>query len=63
MISSVIALHFLKCGHWVTRLCLCEALVVYISDQVRALENEMLENLQLKGLDFIPRIVIVRPDF
>ena len=35
--------------------------MVYILDQVRALENEMLENLQLQGLDFIPKIVIVRP--
>jgi hypothetical protein len=36
---------------------------VYILDQVRALENEMLENLRMQGLDFIPRIVIVRADF
>lgn len=36
--------------------------VVYILDQVRALENEMLENLQLQGLDIIPQIVIVRPN-
>lgn len=35
--------------------------VVYILDQVRALENEMLENLQLQGLDIVPKIVIVRP--
>jgi len=33
--------------------------VVYILDQVRALENEMLENLQLQGLEFIPKIVIL----
>lgn len=33
--------------------------VVYILDQVRALENEMLENLQLQGLDIIPQIVIL----
>lgn len=33
--------------------------VVYILDQVRALENEMLENLQLQGLDIIPKIVIL----
>jgi len=33
--------------------------VVYILDQVRALESEMLENLQLQGLDFIPKIVIL----
>lgn len=33
--------------------------VVYILDQVRALENEMLENLRLQGLDFKPQIVIV----
>ena len=33
--------------------------VVYILDQVRALESEMLENLQLQGLDFKPQIVIV----
>ncbi|XP_024356635.1 sucrose synthase 3 [Physcomitrium patens] len=33
--------------------------VVYILDQVRALENQMLENLQLQGLDFKPQIVIL----
>ncbi|XP_024385951.1 sucrose synthase 2 [Physcomitrium patens] len=33
--------------------------VVYILDQVRALENEMLENLQLQGLDIVPKIVIL----
>lgn len=35
------------------------AQVVYILDQVRALESEMLENLKLQGLDFKPQIVIV----
>ena len=34
--------------------------VVYILDQVRALESEMLESLQLQGLDFKPQIIIVR---
>lgn len=34
--------------------------VVYILDQVRALENEMLESLHLQGLDFKPQIIIVR---
>jgi sucrose synthase len=33
--------------------------VVYILDQVRALENQMLENLRLQGLDFKPQIVIL----
>ncbi|KAG0608275.1 hypothetical protein M758_8G093300 [Ceratodon purpureus] len=33
--------------------------VVYILDQVRALESEMLENLRLQGLDFKPQIVIL----
>lgn len=36
--------------------------VVYILDQVRALESQMLENLRLQGLDFKPQIVIVRVD-
>ncbi|KAJ8899084.1 hypothetical protein K2173_010237 [Erythroxylum novogranatense] len=33
--------------------------VVYILDQVRALENEMLLKIQKQGLDFKPRILIV----
>jgi sucrose synthase len=33
--------------------------VVYILDQVRALESQMLENLRLQGLDFKPQIVIL----
>lgn len=33
--------------------------VVYILDQVRALENEMLARIQKQGLDFTPRILIV----
>ncbi|KAL6339669.1 hypothetical protein AAG906_034754 [Vitis piasezkii] len=33
--------------------------VVYILDQVRALENEMLLRMQKQGLDVIPRILIV----
>ncbi|KAJ9171788.1 hypothetical protein P3X46_015103 [Hevea brasiliensis] len=33
--------------------------VVYILDQVRALENEMLLRIQKQGLDFKPRILIV----
>ena len=33
--------------------------VVYILDQVRALENEMLLRIQKQGLDFTPRILIV----
>ncbi|KAF2315037.1 hypothetical protein GH714_037634 [Hevea brasiliensis] len=35
------------------------ARVVYILDQVRALENEMLLRIQKQGLDFKPRILIV----
>jgi len=34
--------------------------VVYILDQVRALENEMLLRIKKQGLDFTPRILIVR---
>nr|CAA57881.1 sucrose synthase [Oxybasis rubra] len=33
--------------------------VVYILDQVRALENEMLQRIKQQGLDIIPRILIV----
>ncbi|XP_008800466.1 sucrose synthase 2 [Phoenix dactylifera] len=33
--------------------------VVYILDQVRALENEMLERIKKQGLDITPRILIV----
>lgn len=33
--------------------------VVYILDQVRALENEMLQRIKNQGLDIIPRILIV----
>ncbi|KMT05218.1 hypothetical protein BVRB_7g173620 [Beta vulgaris subsp. vulgaris] len=33
--------------------------VVYILDQVRALEAEMLQRIQQQGLDIIPRILIV----
>ena len=35
------------------------AQVVYILDQVRALENEMLLRIQKQGLDVIPKILIV----
>lgn len=33
--------------------------IVYILDQVRALENEMLLRIQKQGLDVTPRILIV----
>lgn len=33
--------------------------VVYILDQVRALENEMLLRIQKQGLEVIPKILIV----
>jgi sucrose synthase len=33
--------------------------IVYILDQVRALENEMLQRIQKQGLDVTPRILIV----
>ncbi|XP_021756725.1 sucrose synthase [Chenopodium quinoa] len=33
--------------------------VVYILDQVRALENEMLQRIKQQGLDIVPRILIV----
>jgi len=33
--------------------------VVYILDQVRALENEMLLRIKKQGLDLTPRILIV----
>ncbi|KAK7265487.1 hypothetical protein RJT34_33107 [Clitoria ternatea] len=33
--------------------------VVYILDQVRALENEMLHRIKQQGLDIIPRILII----
>jgi len=35
--------------------------VVYILDQVRALENEMLHRIKQQGLDIVPRILIVCP--
>ena len=34
--------------------------VVYILDQVRALENEMLLRIKRQGLHITPRILIVR---
>lgn len=34
--------------------------VVYILDQVRALENEMLLRIKQQGLDITPKILIVR---
>jgi sucrose synthase len=34
--------------------------IVYILDQVRALEDEIIEKLQLQGLDIKPQIVVVR---
>lgn len=33
--------------------------IVYILDQVRALENEMLLRIKQQGLDITPRILIV----
>ncbi|KAE9602510.1 hypothetical protein Lal_00050045 [Lupinus albus] len=33
--------------------------VVYILDQVRALENEMLKRIKQQGLDIVPRILII----
>lgn len=33
--------------------------VVYILDQVRALEHEMLLRIQRQGLDIIPRVLVV----
>ncbi|XLR20059.1 hypothetical protein S83_047971 [Arachis hypogaea] len=35
--------------------------VVYILDQVRALESEMLNRIKKQGLDITPRILIVSP--
>lgn len=37
----------------------CNKQIVYILDQVRALENEMLLRIQKQGLDVIPKILIV----
>jgi hypothetical protein len=33
--------------------------VVYILDQVRALESEMLENIKKQGLEIEPKILVV----
>eukprot|EP00257_Ricinus_communis_P015404 XP_015573313.1 sucrose synthase 2 isoform X3 [Ricinus communis] len=33
--------------------------IVYILDQVRALENEMVSKIRKQGLDFVPKILIV----
>lgn len=33
--------------------------VVYILDQVRAMEKEMLKNIKQQGLDIQPQIVVV----
>lgn len=41
-------------------LCLENLQVVYILDQVRSLENEMLLKLRQQGLDIKPKILIVR---
>jgi sucrose synthase len=37
----------------------CLLQVVYILDQVRALEKEMLLRLKVQGLAIIPRIIVV----
>lgn len=37
--------------------------IVYILDQVRALENEMLLRIKRQGLDFTPKILIVSHSF
>lgn len=34
--------------------------IVYILDQVRAMESEMLKNIEEQGLDIKPQIVVVR---
>jgi hypothetical protein len=34
--------------------------IVYILDQVRAMESEMLKNIKEQGLDIKPQIVVVR---
>jgi sucrose synthase len=33
--------------------------IVYILDQVRALEHEMIENIDKQGLEIIPQIIVV----
>lgn len=33
--------------------------IVYILDQVRAMEKEMLKNIKQQGLDIKPQIVVV----
>ncbi len=43
-------------GFWVGQ-------IVYILDQVRAIEDELLESLQLQGLDIKPQIVVVSTTF
>ncbi len=43
-------------GFWVGQ-------IVYILDQVRAIEDELLETLQLQGLDIKPQIVVVSTTF
>lgn len=39
---------------------ICDEQVVYILDQVRALEKEMLLRIEKQGLDVTPKILIVR---
>jgi sucrose synthase len=42
-----------------TFVCVGNAQVVYILDQVRAMENEMLLRIKQQGLDITPKILIV----
>lgn len=41
-----------KLGFWLGQ-------VVYILDQVRAMEKEMIKNIKQQGLDIEPQIVVV----
>lgn len=50
---------YVLCGSKLTYLFISLMKVVYILDQVRALEHEMLQRIKQQGLDITPRILIV----
>jgi hypothetical protein len=59
MFNKINLFHFpsLYVSHVMSFICWCQ--IVYILDQVRALENEMVLRLKKQGLDVTPKILIV----
>lgn len=53
------AIFFFLCNTTLLRLFFFFYQVVYILDQVRALEEELLHKIELQGLDVKPQILVV----